>query len=190
MCVKIDLESTICPSCGQDKKVGNITCFYCYYRSRNGAVKLLILKCLDELNRSVTVKELVEYMNAHKINDGRREFHYIGVINRLENLSHKKHGLVRKWTRKNGVGRPVNVYRISHNKGKRMLEMYQKNWERGMTINVRKKKYEAKWYKHKKHVDGIRANIFKNKYDLWDFIFVDGMKNNPKFHASPNWARG
>lgn len=181
----IDLNSETCPSCGGKKDVGDVVCFYCFYRGRNGAVKMFILTCLDEIDKPVTVNELVEYMNEHPINNGRRIFKYRSVSNRLHNLSHKKHRLVKVSTLKQAVGRPVNLYRINGRRGRRLLKAYLDNWDRGLTINVHRTGWEKKVHmsKWKDCRRGIK-NKFKNgECGRFDFIFPDGLKNNPKYHT-------
>ena len=89
--VKINIYDEICPSCGHLKQdstkkdmSGNPVCFYCYYRGMHGTVKMLLLYILNELNgKYITTNELVERMNLHPINNGRRTFNYYSVYGRL-----------------------------------------------------------------------------------------------------------
>ena len=184
MKIKINLDSEVCPSCGGKKRRGDVVCFYCYYRGRNGVVKMFILMCLEELDRRVTIAELVEYMNSHKINNGRRTFTHGSVAERLRNLAHKKHRLVKVSTLKKQRGRPVNLYIINGRRGRRLLEAYLSNWDDGLTINVHKTGFEAKVHsgKWKECGRGIRFKLKKGEYERFYFIFPEGLKNNLKFH--------
>ena len=73
--VDIDLDSDICRSCGLKKEYKNMPLYlYCYHRSTVGAVKFFILLIMHESQMHMTVREIVDVMNNHSINNRNRVF--------------------------------------------------------------------------------------------------------------------
>ena len=95
--VEIDLDSDICPSCGLKKECKNRPlCLYCYHRSAVGAVKFFILLIMHESQLHMTVREIVDVMNNHPINNRNRISINKSIGNILKNISRKKYRLLFK----------------------------------------------------------------------------------------------
>ena len=186
--VMININDEICPSCGHPKQdstkkdmSGKPVCFYCYHRGMHGTVKMLLLCVLHELNeRYITADELVERMNIHPINNGRRTFNYYSVYGRLQLITRKNNKLVLRSKKKNPkTKRNLITYRISK-KGEKYLKRYLEEWNKGFFVELKpseyRKKLRSKLENSFKHFS-ILKKIEDGEYERFSFIFPDGLKD-------------
>ena len=192
MSIKIDLSNDICPSCGFKKDVPETpVCFYCYYRGTIGATKMYILMLLRQKGVKLTINEVVEGLNECKINDGRKEFKYMATFEILNKMSGKDrmYNILSKSRVLNGKGgRPKVRYKYFAVRADKYLNRYLANWDSGRPVGLSYKRKQGTWEKDhsleiRKKSRVIRTKIRSGEYGRFDFIFPDGMKNNPKFHV-------
>lgn len=192
MSIKVDLSSDICPSCGFKKDVPETpVCFYCYYRGTIGATKMYILMLLRHKGIKMSVNEVVEGLNECKINDGRKEFKYMATFEILNKMSgtDRMYNILSKSRILNGkAGRPMVRYKYFGVRANKYLDRYLKNWDSGRPVGLPYKRKRGTWEKdHSLEIRNksraIRTKMRSGEYDRFDFIFPDGMKNNPKFHV-------
>lgn len=199
MTIKIDLNTDICPSCGFPKldiegnpEFGKPVCFYCYYRGRHATAKMYLLLCMRDFGGKLDINGIADSMNNCRINDGRRNFRLPGVKKLTRSLSsptNKYNILTRTLIRTKKVGRPSIKYRYHNVRGNKYLTRYLDNWDSGrpITLEYESKNGGAKWEKANSLMIREKSRAIRNKlrtgeYKRFDFLFPDGLKNNPKFH--------
>ena len=97
----------MCPSCGGPKgdAEGKAVCFPCYHRGTVGTVKMLCLMVLHENGKYMTASEIVEAMNNHPANNGKRIFNEKTIKQLLWRLKGKNYKIVlAKKAKSNGRG--------------------------------------------------------------------------------------
>lgn len=192
MSIKVDLSSDICPSCGFKKDVPETpVCFYCYYRGTIGATKMYILMTLRHEGIKLNTNEVVLALNKCKINDGRKNFKYMATFEILNKLSgtDRMYNILSKSKVKNGKpGRPVVRYKYFATRADKYLNRYLANWYSGRPVGLPYKRKQGTWEKDhsleiRNKARAIRTKIRSGEYDKFDFIFPEGLMNNPKFHV-------
>ena len=207
MTIQVDIDDDICPSCGFPKQddtnadmSGLPVCFYCNFRGTIGTVRMLILTELKKTGLKMSAKEVMTMLNTSEINDGRKVFTQIPVLEHLNSLAGpnknsdgpmRKYSMLskskRKLTGKRG-GRPLSCFKYYKVRADRFLDRYLANWDAGRPVGLPYKRKKGKWEKlHSLEIRNksraIRLKLRSGEYDRFDFIFPDGMKNNPKFHV-------
>jgi hypothetical protein len=139
---------------------------------------------LHENGKYMTASEIVEAMNNHPANNGKRIFSEKTIKQLLWRLKGKNYKVVlAKKAKPKGRGRPENLYKIQGKKGRRYLETYLKNWDMGLRVTM--KLYRNYYKKHNRDLRSgvIRMRLKDGVYDRFDFLFPDGLMN-PKFHIN------
>jgi len=200
MTIKIDLNDPICPSCGFPKidstekdMTGNPVCFYCYYRGRHATAKMYLLLCMRHHGGRLSAIEIIKLLNDCYINDERRVFRYPGVYKQILQLSSpdKKYNILSRSqiNLKGGKRGRFFKYRYHKFRADKYLNRYLINWDEGrpVPLEYKTKNGGAKWEKAnsleiRKKSRAIRNKLRMGEYERFDFLFPDGLKNNPKFH--------
>lgn len=139
----------------------------------------------------LTINEVVEGLNECKINDSRKEFKYMATFEILNKMSGKDrmYNILSKSKMLTGKeGRPKVRYKYFAVRADKYLNRYLANWDSGRPVGLTYKRKQGTWEKDhsleiRKKSRVIRTKIRSGEYDRFDFIFPDGMKNNPKFHV-------
>jgi len=200
MTIKIDLNTDICPSCGLQKldlegnpEFGKPVCFFCYYRGRHATTKMYLLLCMRDYGGKLDLYGIIDLLNKCRINDGRRNFRFPGVEKLTRSLSsptNKYNILTRTQVNLKGgkTGRYFK-YRYHNVRGNKFLNRYLENWDSGrpITLEYESKHGGAKWEKANSLMIREKSRAIRNKlrtgeYRRFDFLFPDGLKNNPKFN--------
>lgn len=204
MSIQIDLNDEICPSCGfpkqdstgKDMSTASV-CFYCYFRGTTGAVKMFLLMCMKESGVRLTTNEVMNMLNDHEINDGKRFFKEKNVLDALNNLAGpnktpngptRKYSMLSKSKIKNGKpGRPVVRFKYFSVRADKYLDRYLANWDSGRPVGIDYKQKRGKWERAnslmiRNKSRAIRTKIRSGEYDRFDFIFPEGLVNE-KFHV-------
>lgn len=180
----------ICPSCGftfnPEEPDGSMftegeLCWYCWYRGRIGASKLIILTVMRDTGNTFRTKEEitieVNKMRRRKIkvhtvyqflhryskyyNDAKeRRNGYLLLVHKKRRGKHQRGGIRR-------------TYKIS-NRLLIRLNKYEKRWKLGLPINI--KVSSGKKFKltseFKLKARAIRERIRNNEYDLYEYLYI------------------
>ena len=191
MSIKIDLSNDICPSCGFKKDVPETpVCFYCHFRGNIGTVKMYVLMVMKEQGVRLTTNEIVDALNEHEVNDGRKNFRY-GAVHRTLNVLAARdnmYSILSKSKVKNGKpGRSVVRFKYHLQRADKYLDRYLANWDSGRPVGIDYRQKKGKWerenslmIRNKSRV--IRTKIRSGEYGRFDFIFPNGLVQE-KFHV-------
>ena len=170
-------DNNLCPSCNHSKEHDGKSyndktlCHYCYFRSNESTMKMVILNILDT---SAVRLDKADIQDAFNI------LPYIGYPMHIKDieallLRYKFLGLITG--RKNNIkstGRKRLLYKITI-KGHRWVARANKRWKQGNPIHVpRKNKKETKFRMTSNYLErasAIRGKIGK-EYDTYEYIFA------------------
>lgn len=176
--------SELCPACGKEKEYPDKKlCFYCYYRGRTGAAKMVLFQTMrDNGNKYVTIEELVDLVNNNPNKKNKITRHAIyEIVHRYskhyEDAKKKRKGyliLVKDMPRKKGqMGRTKKKYKLSKKLLDR-LEKQEKRWESGLPINMKVKngKNFRMTIDYNDRSRKIALKIRNKEYDKYEYLLV------------------
>lgn len=165
------MTENTCPSCGlpkEDDVKDKPLCRYCFLRNTMGTMKFVIMSIFangDKLSAEEVAKMLNKFEYIRRPVPLATVQKYLVIYTRFGMLSSSKERIKR-------VGRPTLLHTITL-KGNARFEAYQKKWEDGHLVNLRKR--HRKFRMLRTFIDRaskIRGKIRNDKdYNSFEFIF-------------------
>lgn len=165
------MVDNLCPSCGFPKDYPDKPlCMYCYWRSKLGTKKLVVLDILNNANTHLSVDEIIKIFDGIGFEGNCKTTHE--TMRRML-CRYRDRGMVtsRKFpTSKRG--RPSLKWKISH-RGQKRLKGYLKRWKMGFPAML--KRPNGKGLKmdrdRRERASAIRGKIGKD-YDVFKYMML------------------